>query len=538
MRDENQVEEKKPSVSWWLVLKYVIGGNEVKFTIAVASSVLSAAFIAAVSPFFLKFIFDEGIIRGDFVFFISMSAASVVIFTLWRIWNYFNRLYIQRLKVEISKQTSSRLLSKYYDIPYNEILKNDSGYFASRIYDEAVATCHPVVDTFISLFTTMASLIVATIVLLAMSWRASLTVLIAIPLIYLVTRTYSKQIKNLSKEEKEKEALLKGIVLKSVSSFKFTKIFNLKSSVLNGFAKYYDSFASTSIARFRISAKYESINSTLMSYAETIAMIGSGYEILMGRMTFGSFMGFMQAYWGVIGSVRTLFSIFPEVARLSGSVERLVEFERNVYDPSNMIESDFLQLEQVSYGYDQRAVLEDFSLNLNNSEKILILGPNGSGKSTLAHIISGLLFPAKGKIFTFPLSRVSAIIYPSDFVPGSLADNVSFIISESEKTRFDNISANFRLDTQIDKDISEFSAGQKKKLEILIGLVKEADIYIFDEPLAGIDVESKEIVMEEIFKYTKDKLLIVVLHGDQQFHHRFDRQINLNIKSGTKTPNG
>ena len=527
MSKESQIKDQKNSTGW-LLLKYVVKGYERKFVIALIASVLSNVFVTALSPIFIKYLFDEGIIRGDFKFFIFMSVTSVLVFTFWRIWGYYNRLYIQKLKVEISEQLCTRLTSKYYEIPYNEILRRDSGYFVSRIYDEATSTCHPTIDTFISLFSTIVTLIVALAIALTMSWRASLTLFVSFPLIYLVTLKYGSRIKNLSKDEKEKEAVLKGIIIRSVNSFKFVRIFSLKSSILKNIRKHYNNYATATITRFSNATKYDTINGALMSYTETIAIVGTGYEILVGRMTFGTFMGFMQTYWGVIGAVKTLFGLFPEISRLIGSVERLMEFEEMICERTNIIESDYLKLNQISFSYNQKTILENVSLNPENGERILVVGPNGSGKSTLAHIISGILSPTKGEVFTFPLSRVSAIIYPSEFIPGSVADNFSFINSESEKSRFEQICLKFKFQAELEKDPAEFSAGQRKKLEIMMGLVKDADIYIFDEPLAGIDVESKEIVMKEIFNHTKGKILIVVLHGDEQFHHKFDREINLN----------
>ncbi|MCD9189246.1 MAG: ABC transporter ATP-binding protein/permease [Pyrinomonadaceae bacterium] len=523
-------DDKTPKIStnWLGSLKYVVKGNEGKFALVLISSVLANAFVMAFSPFVMKFIFDEGIIRGDFRSFIILAVVSVLVFTLWRIWVYLNRLYVQKLKVEISGQISKRLISKYYEISYNEVSRNDSGYFVSRIYDEAASTCHPTIDTFISLFSSIATLIVATFVVLAMSWRASLSIVAAFPLIYLVTRTYANKIKNLSKDENEKQAVLKGVITKSVNSFKFVNVFNLKSTVLEKIGGYYDKYAEATILRFRSASKYETINGTLMSYTETIATIGAGYEILVGRMTFGSFMGFMQAYWGVIGSVRGLFGLIPELSRLTGAVERLMEFEQNPSERNNITESDSLQLNQMSFSYGLKSVLENITINPAKSEKILVIGSNGSGKSTFAHIVSGFLSPTEGKAKTFPLSRISAVIYPSEFIPGTVRDNFSFIDSASEKFRFNEIGAKFNLLSKLDKDPSELSAGQRKKLEIMMGLVKESDLYIFDEPLAGIDVESKERIMSEIFKYTKGKILIVVMHGDEQFHHHFDSEINLN----------
>ncbi len=58
-------------------------------------------------------------------------------------------------------------------------------------------------------------------------------------------------------------------------------------------------------------------------------------------------------------------------------------------------------------------------------------------------------------------------------------------------------------------------------------LLKAADLYIIDEPLAGIDVSSKATVMQAILEFTNGKTLIVIMHGDFQFYNQFDRIFDL-----------
>jgi ABC-type multidrug transport system ATPase subunit len=71
------------------------------------------------------------------------------------------------------------------------------------------------------------------------------------------------------------------------------------------------------------------------------------------------------------------------------------------------------------------------------------------------------------------------------------------------------------------------SAGQRKKLEVIMGLSKEAEVYVFDEPLAGVDIGSKDKIIGEIFGRTEGKTLVVIMHGDGQFHQLFDRVVDL-----------
>jgi ABC-type multidrug transport system ATPase subunit len=79
----------------------------------------------------------------------------------------------------------------------------------------------------------------------------------------------------------------------------------------------------------------------------------------------------------------------------------------------------------------------------------------------------------------------------------------------------------------LDKDPVELSAGQRKRLEILMVLMKPADLYIIDEPLSGIDVGSKSRIMQAIFETTEGRTLMVIMHGDAEFHGRFDRVLDL-----------
>jgi ATP-binding cassette subfamily B protein len=322
--------------------------------------------------------------------------------------------------------------------------------------------------------------------------------------------------------------------VRAVNSHKIAKVFNLESRALAKINNYFEAYARAYTRRFQSGTRYDTLSNTLMSYAETIAIIGAGYEMLMGRLSFGGFMGFMNAYWLVIGGARGLFNLVPELSRISGSVERLREFEAFTSLRANINYSDTVRFEGVDFAYNEKNILQNLDFNIAGGEKILIVGPNGSGKTTLAHLIAGLLEPTSGTATTFSLGRVSAVIYPCDFIPGTVRDNLSFAgYDDDRKKMVENLARDFGLEKHLEKDPSELSAGQRKKLEIMMGLVKEADIYIFDEPLAGIDINSKEKVMAKIFEHTGsgDKALIIIMHGDEQFHGSFNRVINLDDAS-------
>mgnify|MGYP005836343133 CR=1 FL=1 len=117
---------------------------------------------------------------------------------------------------------------------------------------------------------------------------------------------------------------------------------------------------------------------------------------------------------------------------------------------------------------------------------------------------------------------------PLEFIPGNLKDNVNFEnLSENKRKKFMELLEKFNLKEKINMEPYELSEGEKRKFAIIRTILKDAEIYIFDEPLAGIDVESKDEVMRTIFEETKDKTVIIVMHGDDKYNALFDEIINI-----------
>lgn len=514
-------------LSQWLdALGYITRGNRGRFRNCIILGLLSNGFVSAANPLALKYLFDEGIIRHDFGRFALISIASVVIFTLWRLGVFFYRIYVQKLKNAVFSGLSLGMLAKFYNLPYQEVLKRGQGYFVSRIYDEVANAAPLVMDTALTMSNMIITLIVALGVAIGISWRATVLVFVAVPVLHFLSQRYGGRIRRESVAEIEEEARVRGILNRAVGSYKIARIFDLKAKVNFRVNDQIGRFITAFITRFKTSARYEMLSGIFMSYIENIAIVSAGYEILAGRMSFGGFMGFMSAFWGVIGAVRGVFGLVPELSRSSGMVDRLREFEGLEVDLSRVRYADNVDLKEVSFAYEGHSVFSEFNLGLQWGERLLVVGPNGSGKSTLAHLVSGLLQPTTGVTTTFSLARTSAVILPFDFIPGTVRDNVGFA-DEEEKGRLQRLSDELGVLESMEKDPAELSAGQRKRLEILMILTKQADLYIIDEPLAGIDIESKAKIMSAILEFSEGKTLLVIMHGDSEYHRHFDRVLDL-----------
>jgi ABC-type bacteriocin/lantibiotic exporter with double-glycine peptidase domain len=260
--------------------------------------------------------------------------------------------------------------------------------------------------------------------------------------------------------------------------------------------------------------------------------VAAGWEVVAGRLTIGGLFAFMTAFWKVIGVASSMVGQFTELSRLNACIDRLMEFEGLTRTERRPISKD-IELDNVVFGYAGRNLFQGLNLKVDAGERVLIAGPNGSGKTTLGHLMSGFLEPSQGVVRSPELARISAMLSPFYFAPGTLKDNVNYAqLPEEKQNLFWSLVQAFGLEGKTDADLSaELSEGEKKKCQVIMTLLKDADIYLFDEPLANIDVDSRDAVINAQLQYTQGKTLISIMHGDTNYHRFFDRLIALDPKA-------
>ena len=164
-----------------------------------------------------------------------------------------------------------------------------------------------------------------------------------------------------------------------------------------------------------------------------------------------------------------------------------------------------------------KLVLKDISLTINEGEFVGIVGPNGSGKSTLMLAILGILKPSRGSIEIYgnpPLSRklhrrIGWVSQAAANLPkgirltvrelvrlGTVNSGNMFDLSDNGRSvRVDNAIIKTGLEDVEDIDISRLSGGQRQRAVIARALATEADFILLDEPLVGIDRESRNSLL-------------------------------------------
>lgn len=530
-------------------LAYVLSGHGSRFAGVLVFGVVLNVLFTVIDPLIIKLLVDRGLVQQDFRAFVTFALAVVLFGVLVRVGRWAYELLTQRLKNRINESISLRMLGAFYKVPFAEVRKAESGYFLSRIYDEPNKVAQGAIGTWIGMATQIMAFLAAAAVAFYLAWKITLLLGIVVPLLYYLANRFQPRITEASKTENEEEAKLRDDLGTAVGAFTTVQMFSLHGPVHQRIGRRVRSFLDVLYSRVRASKTYEMASNICMSLAEAAVLLAAGWAVVAGSLTIGGLFGFLNAFWKVVGAAKGLIGLVPQLAKLDGYIERLIEFERPAEEQAAALEAAsleavqdgeargeatedeparVLELDRVTMRFEDRALFEDFDLRVGEDENVLIVGPNGSGKSTLAYLLTGFLEPTEGTVRGPGPERVSALLTPFRFVPGTLKDNVGYDqLDDVAKERFWDLVDDFDLRDQIDQPTSELSAGERKKAQVLMTLLKDADVYIFDEPLANVDTESKDVVVRRQLERTRGKALVAILHGDERFHPLFDKVVPL-----------
>jgi ABC-type bacteriocin/lantibiotic exporter with double-glycine peptidase domain len=221
------------------------------------------------------------------------------------------------------------------------------------------------------------------------------------------------------------------------------------------------------------------------------------------------------------------------------------------------ITSGQVQFKDIMYQYDKQdsVLFEDFNLFIKGGEKVAIIGPSGSGKTTLMKLLVAMYSPKKGQILIddndiskmthkYIRDNVIYINQRTNLFNMNIIDNIAYGNEHVDKKHIEKLLKTYNLDnvfTELEEGIysdagvngTNLSGGMQKITILMRGILKKGVIYIFDEPLAGLDLASRDKVIKLILDMTKGKTLIIITH-DPEITPFMDKVVNLKKQKDVK----
>lgn len=184
--------------------------------------------------------------------------------------------------------------------------------------------------------------------------------------------------------------------------------------------------------------------------------------------------------------------------------------------------STLLECKDLTKRFGSKTAVDHISLNLEGGHIIGLLGPNGSGKTTFIKMINGLLTPTSGELTingkpVGPESKM-VISYLPDHTYLNMNQKVADVIAffkdfyaDFDENRAYHMLAKLNIDPS--DRLKTMSKGTKEKVQLILVMSRRAQLYILDEPIAGVDPAARDYILDVILSnYDPDATILISTH--------------------------
>ncbi|EHD2720487.1 ATP-binding cassette domain-containing protein [Campylobacter coli] len=324
----------------------------------------------------------------------------------------------------------------------------------------------------------------------------------------------------------------------NLNNFKLIKLKTKEDGVLNLFKTQSEIFARANITN-------ESVSAMPRIYLE-----GVGFCVLVFIVVFLVFKNqsdisgilatisiFVLALYRLMPSANRIITSYHDLLYYRSSLDIIYQILKQKEESLGEEKIDFdkeLRLENLTFGYkDKKNLFTCLNLSIKKGEKIAFIGESGCGKSTLVDIIIGLLSPREGRVLVdkneLNMKNVKNYRQKIGYIPqniylfnDSIAKNISFG-DEVDEEKLQRVIKQANLEhfvknlpqgvqTKVGDGGSNLSGGQKQRIAIARALYLDPEILVLDEATSALDTESEARIMDEIYKISKDKTMIIIAH--------------------------
>jgi ATP-binding cassette, subfamily B, bacterial MsbA len=417
--------------------------------------------------------------------------------------------------------------------------KRQTGYLMSRLSDDVNAVQGLLAGTLVSAAQNVLTFIAGIIFTLHIHPRLALICFSVLPLYLLSLAVFNRRVRDLSRQSREKFALVNRDLQELLSGITVIKAFTGEGRATLRFFKGVKEAIRQEI-KLDMVATLASISSTIISAIGPMVLLWYGCgEIMRGNLTVGNLFAFSSFIGYLFGPVRVLYDINIGVQRSLAAVERIFEILdvplENAGEKGLAVWNGEICYDKVAFSYDgENQVLSDISCRIEPGRTLALVGRSGQGKTTMVSLLLKFFMPGKGRIMIDGQDI-------AEINPKSLRAQIGYVSQEAflfsdtvmENIRFGDPGAN---DDQVvaaakmaqaHKFIVEMpdgycskigergctlSGGQRQRLAIARAIIRNPKILVLDEATSQVDAESERSIQQSLENLMKGRTTIIIAH--------------------------
>ncbi|RLD28306.1 MAG: ABC transporter ATP-binding protein [Bacteroidetes bacterium] len=473
---------------------------------------------------------------------IFMVALVISMFFLKNIFNYLAMYFITFLRNGVLKDLRNDLYDKITDLPLSYFSEKRKGDIMARISTDVLEIQHSFLSILELIVREPLMILFTVLTMFLISAKLTLFVFIFIPVSGFIISLIGKSLKRKSDKVQKEQGLFLSIVEETLGGLRVIKAFNSEKIFGEKFrestTRFYN-FSNTLLNRKNLAVP----TSEFLGISVIAILLWYGGQMVLQDKTLDAslFIVYMGLAYNILTPAKAISNASYNVKKGNAAAERVLEIlnatsslkdKPNASDKKEFTTS--IVLENVSFKYEDEAVLKNFSITVNKGKTIALVGQSGSGKSTIANLVTRFYDVTEGKI-TIDGQDIRDLTKHSlrDLMGLVTQDSILFndtiknnILLGKENAPDEDVIEALKIanawefvkdlpngiDSNIGDSGNKLSGGQKQRLSIARAVLKNPPIMILDEATSALDTESERSVQVALENMMKNRTSIVIAH--------------------------
>ncbi|MCI9585808.1 MAG: peptidase domain-containing ABC transporter [Bacilli bacterium] len=469
---------------------------------------------------------------------IKLICLIFVVITIIKILsNYLrNKLLIKFINITdnyFTKNTFKQIII----LPYIYYHNHTTGEIVSKINDLNIVR-DTISKLLITLFIDLPLTLFSGILLYSINKILFLIIILTTISYIIIIKIFHKRINiNINKTLNNK-ANLNSYMIEAISGFKTIQGLNLKEKINKIFETKHDKYLNQNLKLENTLNNQILLKDIISNICNITILIIGIYFIKESQMSLSIFITYNILTNLFLDPIRNIIDLDFEMKEVITTIKRVLDLSEDTYK-QNDEKINLIEFRNMSYTFDdENYILKNINLKINKGEKIIISGKSGSGKSTLLKILKGYYLNYEGKVLinNKPINacynKINYITGKETIFTTSIQKNIEIKGSKDlnkikQMCYLDEIAQENDLGyhTLLEENGFNISDGQKQRI-VLARSLQDFSLLIIDEGLNALDINLEREILKNLFKYYKDKTIIVISHRLNNLD-LFDRFIKL-----------